>query len=162
MALVMAAAAFWPAFCASQNSAWLRTWALWSFFASSIMAGTASGSLLTLSPNMAFSRTRSLASWETRRRRTSYPRCPRALPSQKVAFSRKDSGCPGVTNVSSAWSAAGSAWSAMALYGGLAAAMMAFIPSIERELGQERDTFTGRYAGEPVNRQSAGIQLAVR
>ncbi len=45
--------------------------ALESFFATLIMAGAASGSLLTLRPKMAFSRTRSLGSWVTSRRSTS-------------------------------------------------------------------------------------------
>ncbi len=45
--------------------------------------------------------------------------------------------------------------------GGFAAAVMALVTGPAREAGQERHAFSGRYAGEPVDWQSARIQFAV-
>src|SRR5213083_1573841 len=57
-----------------------------------MMAATASGSRLCVSAKTAFSLTFGLGSSRSMRRRVSYPRRPRALPNQKDARSRRDSG----------------------------------------------------------------------
>ena len=80
-----------PAFCASQNRAWLRTRVALSFLAIDIRVSTAAGSLLCDNAKVTLSRTTSEGSCSAIRFRTWYPRAPREFPSQNEAFSRTSS-----------------------------------------------------------------------